>query len=138
MEKPERQPYIHWTTCYDYRGDVDYRRVFLHPLLLNVKAELHPGAAARNTIFQQRNDEASIAITMAEMFDKRVIRDSTYFFHDATNVPDLRLSQADQVRCKHKALETTSELNQMQATHHYATANDEERTHVENVRVWCV
>ena len=30
MEKPERQPYIHWTTCYDYRGDVDYRRVFLH------------------------------------------------------------------------------------------------------------
>ena len=31
MEKPERQPYVHWTTCYDYRGDVDYRRVFLHP-----------------------------------------------------------------------------------------------------------
>ena len=30
MEKPERQPYVHWTTCYDYRGDVDYRRVFLH------------------------------------------------------------------------------------------------------------
>ena len=29
MEKPERQPYVHWTTCYDYRGDVDYRRVFL-------------------------------------------------------------------------------------------------------------
>ena len=30
MEEPERQPYIHWTTCYDYRGDVDYRRMFLH------------------------------------------------------------------------------------------------------------
>ena len=29
MEEPERQPYIHWTTCYDYRGDVDYRRVLL-------------------------------------------------------------------------------------------------------------
>ena len=28
-EEPERQPYIHWTTCYDYRGDVDYGRVFL-------------------------------------------------------------------------------------------------------------
>ena len=31
MEEPERQPHVHWTTCYDYRGDVDYRRVFLHP-----------------------------------------------------------------------------------------------------------
>ena len=30
MEKPERQPYIHWTTYYEYRGDVDYRRVLLH------------------------------------------------------------------------------------------------------------
>ena len=30
VEEPERQPYVHWTTCYDYRGDVDYRRVFLH------------------------------------------------------------------------------------------------------------
>ena len=30
VEEPERQPYMHWTTCYDYRGDVDYRRVFLH------------------------------------------------------------------------------------------------------------
>ena len=29
VKEPERQPYIHWTTCYDYRGDVDYRRVFL-------------------------------------------------------------------------------------------------------------
>ena len=31
VKEPERQPYVHWTTCYDYRGDVDYRRVFLHP-----------------------------------------------------------------------------------------------------------
>ena len=29
MEKPERQPYIHWTTCYDYRGDEEYRAVLL-------------------------------------------------------------------------------------------------------------
>ena len=29
VKEPERQPYVHWTTCYDYRGDVDYRRVFL-------------------------------------------------------------------------------------------------------------
>ena len=28
----ERQPYVHWTTCCDYRGDVDYRRVFLHQM----------------------------------------------------------------------------------------------------------
>ena len=27
MEKPERQPYIHWTTYYEYRVDVDNRRV---------------------------------------------------------------------------------------------------------------
>ena len=29
MEEPERQPYIHWTTCYEYREDVDYRAVLL-------------------------------------------------------------------------------------------------------------
>ena len=30
MEEPERQPYVHWTTCYDYRGDEEYRAVLLH------------------------------------------------------------------------------------------------------------
>ena len=29
VEEPERQPYVLWTTCYDFRGDVDYRRVLL-------------------------------------------------------------------------------------------------------------
>ena len=29
VKEPERQPYIRWTTCYEYREDVDYRRVFL-------------------------------------------------------------------------------------------------------------
>ena len=31
VKEPERQPYIHWTTCYDYRGDEEYRAVLLHP-----------------------------------------------------------------------------------------------------------
>ena len=55
-------------------------------------AQLRPGALARNTTFQPRNDEAAAAaITVAEMFDRRVIRDSIYFFHDATDVQDLCL-----------------------------------------------
>ena len=29
VKEPERQPYVRWTTCHEYRGDVDYRRVFL-------------------------------------------------------------------------------------------------------------
>ena len=29
VKEPERQPHEHWTTCCDYRGDVDYGRVFL-------------------------------------------------------------------------------------------------------------
>ena len=29
MEERERQPYVHWTTCYDDRGDEEYRVVLL-------------------------------------------------------------------------------------------------------------
>ena len=30
VKEPERQPYIHWTTCHEYRGDEEYRAVLLH------------------------------------------------------------------------------------------------------------
>ena len=41
---------------------------------------------------------AVAAVTVAEMFDKRVINDSTCLFHHSTNVPDLCLSGAEQAR----------------------------------------
>ena len=41
MEKPERQPYVHWTTCYDYRGDVDYRRVFVFTVWSTLRIRPH-------------------------------------------------------------------------------------------------
>ena len=47
-------------------------------------ADLHSSFVARRTMRQQRNGEAAASAT--EIFDKRVIRDSSYSFHGATHV----------------------------------------------------
>ena len=59
VEKPERQLYIHWTTCYDYRGVVDYRRVFLQK---NVKYEV-------KTIEFLQNNEKTLTKLSAMSFE---------------------------------------------------------------------
>ena len=56
--------------------------------------------SCRNTIFHQRNDEASATIAMDATCDSRVIRCSNCFVHDVTLVPDSRLSKAEHVRSK--------------------------------------
>ena len=50
------------------------------------------GTVARNTIFHQSNDEATSITLGGNCLTKRLTRDSTDFFHEATSVPDPRLS----------------------------------------------
>ena len=54
-------------------------------LIWGVRGSLHQGAVAENAASERRTNVAS-GITMAELCDQRLIRDSTHFFQDATNV----------------------------------------------------